>query len=273
MELLQAIILGIIQGLTEFIPVSSSGHLVLVPAFFGWEDQGLAFDAGLHVGTLAAVLLYFRRDWLRMGFTAVDDLRVNRLAYSAYATDTRLLGYILVGTIPAAIVGLAFDDWIEANLREPWIVAVALAVAGTAMLLADLRSRLTRTSADLRLTDAILIGCAQAVALVPGVSRSGATIAAGLELNMRREDAARFAFLLGTPAFAGAALLTSFDLGGADDPSFAALGLGIVTAAVVGFAAIHYLLRFLRTRSLVTFVVYRYVLAGLTLALVAGGLI
>ncbi|MDZ7728354.1 MAG: undecaprenyl-diphosphate phosphatase [Dehalococcoidia bacterium] len=143
----------------------SSGHLVLVPAFFGWEDQGLAFDAGLHAGTLAAVLLYFRRDWFRMGFTAAGDLRSNGLAYSAYATDTRILGYIVVGTVPAAVVGLLFDDWIEANLREPWIVAIALAVAGTAMLLADLRSRLARTTNDLRLTDAIIIGCAQALAL------------------------------------------------------------------------------------------------------------
>lgn len=271
MELLQAIILGIVQGLTEFIPVSSSGHLVLVPAFFGWDDQGLAFDVGLHVGTMVAVIGYFWRDWWRMATSSLGDLGSGALIRLQPRRDTQMLLLLAVGTIPAGIVALLFDDWIEANLREPWLVAVALAVAGTVMLVAERLGRMDRAMEGVGLRDVVVIGLAQACALFPGVSRSGATISAGLAVGLRRDDAARFTFLLGTPAFAGAALLKAFDLGGEDSPNLWFLAAGMVTSGVVGFAAIHYLLRFLRTRTLVPFVIYRYVLAAVTLLAVAFG--
>lgn len=271
MELLQAIILGIVQGLTEFIPVSSSGHLVLVPAFFGWDDQGLAFDVGLHVGTMVAVIGYFWRDWWRMATSGLHDLGSGALVRRKPGRDTQLLLLLVVGTVPAGIVALLFDDWIEANLREPWLVAIALIVAGTAMLVAERLGRMERGVDSIGLRDVVVIGLAQACALFPGVSRSGATISAGLVRGLRRDDAARFAFLLGTPAFAGAALLKVFDLGGEDSPDLAMLAVGMVTSGIVGLAAIHYLLRFLRTRTLVPFVIYRYVLAAFTLLAVAFG--
>lgn len=269
MELLQAIILGIVQGLTEFIPVSSSGHLVLVPAFFGWDDQGLAFDVGLHVGTMVAVIGYFWRDWWRMSTSGLRDLGNGALLRREPAKDTQMLLLLALGTVPAGIVALLFDDWIEANLREPWLVAIALVVAGTVMLIAERVGRMERTADSIGLRDVLVIGLAQACALFPGVSRSGATISAGLVQGLRRDDAARFAFLLGTPAFAGAAVLKAFDLGGEDSPDLAMLAVGMVTSGIVGFAAIHYLLRFLRTRTLVPFVIYRYVLAAITLLAVA----
>lgn len=269
MDLLRALILGIVQGLTEFIPVSSSGHLVLVPRMLGWPDQGLAFDAALHIGTLSALLVYFWHDWLRLIRAGLGDLVRNGRRVTSYSADSRLLLLIAVGTIPAAVAGLLLDDWIEANLREAWNVAIALIAAGLLMLAAERLARLWRPLSSVRLLDALIIGVAQACALVPGVSRSGATISAGLVLGFRREDAARFAFLLGTPTFAGAALLKSPDLAEATRGELLDLAVGMLAAAVVGFIAISWLLRFLRTRSLVPFVIYRCVLGVATLAVLA----
>jgi undecaprenyl-diphosphatase len=163
-DLLQAIILGIVQGLTEFIPVSSSGHLVLVPAFFGWDDQGLAFDVGLHVGTMVAVIGYFWRDWWRMSTSGLRDLGNGALLRREPARDTQMLLLLALGTVPAGIVALLFDDWIEANLREPWLVAIALIVAGTVMLIAERIGRMERTVDSIRLRDVVVIGVAQACA-------------------------------------------------------------------------------------------------------------
>lgn len=269
-EAIRAIILGIVQGLTEFIPISSSGHLVLVPALFGWPDQGLAFDAGLHAGTLAAVLVYFFRDWLRMARAFFADISGLHWRPATMGDDTRLLLLIVAGTVPAAVVGLLFDDWIEENLREPSLVAIALVVAAGLMALAERQGTFQRKLTAVGATDAMVIGFAQALALWPGVSRSGATISAGLLRGFERGDAARFAFLLGTPAFAGAALLKMLDLGGEENVDTGDLLLGIVVAAVVGFSAIHFLLRFLRTRTLMPFVYYRLAVAALTL--IIGGI-
>jgi undecaprenyl-diphosphatase len=270
MELLRAAILGIVQGLTEFIPVSSSGHLILVPALFGWEDQGLAFDVGLHLGTLLALLAYFWRDWLRMfGSTTRDFVSVG-FRWPSYGQDTKLLLSLAMGSIPIAVVGLLFSDWIEENIREPWIVALGLAGAGTVIFFVDRLGKHNRTIGDIGVRDALLVGAAQALALVPGVSRSGSTITAGVFLNFRRDAAARFGFLLGTPAFVGAALLKSGDLGQEWRDEFDVLALGFVASAVTGFAVIHYLLRYLRTRSLLAFVLYRYIVAALVL--VIGGI-
>lgn len=266
MELLRAVILGAVQGLTEFLPISSSGHLILVPALFRWPDQGLAFDAGLHLGTLAALLVYFWRDWWEMALAGLGDLFDGRLLRGQPNEPTKLLLLIALATLPAAIVGLAFDSWIEENLREPWIVAISLAIVATLMLIADRRGAMHRTVGATNLADAILVGLAQACALVPGVSRSGATITAGLARGFTRNDAARFAFLLGTPTIAGAAMLKLSDIttSGAEFHRFLA---GAATSAVVGFIAIHFFLRYLRASNLVPFVAYRYALALATVVI------
>lgn len=270
-DLLRAIVLGVTQGLTEFLPVSSSGHLILVSSLFGWEDQGLAFDVGLHVGTLMVLLGYFWRDWYLMVVSAVGDLlRRDRRVGLSSPTETLLL--IALGSVPVAVTGLLCDDWIAANLREPWLVATMLALFGAVMLAVDRRSQGRRQKEDLRQSDVLFIGLAQVCALFPGVSRSGATMTAGLVRGLSREEAARFAFLLGTPAFAGAALLELPDFAGADKHwKLALVGAGV--AGLVGLAAVHLLLGFLRQRSLFTFVIYRYSLAATVFGVIAARMI
>jgi undecaprenyl-diphosphatase len=267
MESLRAAVLGIVQGLTEFLPVSSSGHLILVPWFFDWPDQGLSFDVGLHLGTLLALLLYFWRDWARMATSVLADVGERRRWHEA-RPQTRLLLAIAAGSVPAGVVGLLLHGWIEDNVREPWLVALTLIAMGAVMLAADRWSRRTRTMDDLRLRDALLVGAAQAVALIPGVSRSGATISMGLALHLDREAAARFAFLLGTPAFVGAAGLQTRDLL-SDSGDFDVLAIGFACSFVTGLAVIHYLMRFLRSRTLLSFVAYRWGLGAFTLVLFA----
>lgn len=269
MDLVRAAILGIVQGLSEFLPISSSGHLILVPALFKWPDQGLAFDVGLHMGTLLALLAYFWRDWLKMIRSGLVDLKDHQLHMRAYQPESQLLWLLALGSIPAALVGLALESWFEDNVRQAWLVAITLAAVGTIMLIADRRSRLDRDMRSIGVVDAVLIGLAQACALVPGVSRSGATMSMALFRNLSRDSAARFAFLLGTPAFVGAALLKAPDIFDASGREFAELAIGFVMSAVVGFVVIHWLLRFLRTRSLLTFVVYRYGVAAVTLIIAA----
>lgn len=269
MDLVRAAILGIVQGLTEFLPVSSSGHLILVPALFGWEDQGLAFDVGLHGGTLTALLAYFWRDWVVMGRSALSDLAAWRVLPATLSGPTRLLLLIALGSVPTAVVGFAFASSIEENLRQPWLVAILLAGVGGIMLVADRQTGQRRTIRDLRWGDALIIGLAQACALLPGVSRSGATIAAGLFRHLGRGDAARFAFLLGTPAFIGAALVASRDLTEESAPDLVELAVGFACSALVGLAVIHWLLRFLRTRTLLPFVAYRVIVASVTLTVAA----
>jgi undecaprenyl-diphosphatase len=268
-DLFRAIILGIVQGLSEFLPISSSGHLILVRALFRWPDQGLSFDVGLHLGTLLALLAYFWRDWWAMITTGLGDLGRHGLRMRAYRPESRLLWLLALGSLPAAITGLLFDNWIEENVRQPWFVAIMLMGAGTVLFAADRYGRRTRLTASVGPVDAVIIGLAQACALFPGVSRSGATMTAALFRGLRRDDAARFAFLLGTPAFVGAALLKSKDLAGESSHEFAQLAAGFAFSAVVGFIAIHFLLRFLRTRSVVPFVAYRYAAGVLTLVIAA----
>jgi undecaprenyl-diphosphatase len=263
-EFLRAIVLGIVQGLTEFLPVSSSGHLILVPALFRWPDQGLAFDVALHAGTLIALLGYFWRDWVGMVAGLAGDLRSRCFRWHAVAPGTRMAALIAVGTLPAGVIGLLFNDWFESNVRQPWLVACTLALFGAVMLVVDRRASGTPDAKVLGPADAFLIGCGQALALVPGVSRSGATIVAGLLLGLRREEAARFAFLLGTPAFVGAFVLEARDLPQAEGGVLTPL-VGMAVAAATGALAIAWLLRFLRTRSLRPFVYYRWAAAALTL--------
>ncbi len=265
MDLIRAAILGIVQGLAEFLPISSSGHLILVPALFGWDDQGLAFDVGLHLGTLLALLAYFWRDWYTMARSGIGDLGRHGAKYRSYTPESQLLWLIALGSLPAAVVGLLFNEWIEDNIRQPWVVAIALAVVATFMLAADRLSHRTRSIEDVGVRDAILIGLAQAAALIPGVSRSGATITAALFRDFSRDAGARFAFLLGTPAFVGAAALKAPDLVELSGDQTGQLAVGFVCSALVGFAAIHFLLRYLRTRSLLPFIGYRYAVAAITL--------
>jgi undecaprenyl-diphosphatase len=267
MDYLRAAILGIVQGLAEFLPISSSGHLILVPALFNWPDQGLAFDVGLHMGTLLALLLYFWRDWWRMGRAGLGDLAGHGLRFREHRDDSRLLWLIALGSIPAGVTGLLFSDWIEDNLRQPWLVALALVGFSGVIFLADRRSNLQRPLSSVGLADAVLIGCAQALALFPGVSRSGATMSMGMFRDLTREAATRFAFLLGTPAFVGAAALKSGDLADLSGGELAEMLLGFGCSLAVGVLVIHYLLRFLRTRTLMPFIYYRLGAAALTLAI------
>ena len=263
MNLTAAILLGIVQGLTEFLPVSSSAHLILARAFFGWEtppEFGLAFDVSLHVGTLAAIFAFFRAEIAGMA-------RALPLAVQDTADPSaRLVRCIAVGTIPVVIVGVLFNDYIEEVLRTPRVAAWALMVGAAAMMAAERASNATRAEDRLTWTDALLIGCAQASALIPGVSRSGATIAMGLFLGLRRDAAARFTFLLAIPAMLAAAgkealELRHMTLAPGTTQLFA---VGMVVSAIVGYVTIKYFLRFLAGHRLDVFAYYRFALAAAT---------
>ncbi|HDQ70573.1 MAG TPA: undecaprenyl-diphosphate phosphatase [Chloroflexi bacterium] len=263
MNVIQALLLGIIQGATEFLPVSSSGHLVLVPWLLNWPDPGLAFNAVVHWGTAVAVIAYFWRDWVDLVLAVPQMLRRIKDVFKPGEWDrlplnVRLLLFIILGTIPAAVIGYALDDFFEAMFARP--VAAAIFLLGTAALL-TISERLGRRERELELLngiDALLIGCAQTLAIFPGISRSGATIAAGLGRQLKRETAARFSFLLATPIILGAGLLKVVDLiqmGGlaAQAP---ALLVGFVAAALVGLGCIHFLLRYLQQHRLYPFAIY-----------------
>lgn len=265
MELVRAIVLGIVQGLTEFLPVSSSGHLILVSSLFKWPDQGQAFDVGLHAGTLLALLLYFWRDWYAMINAGIRDVLSHGARTAQWQFESRLLWTIAIGTVPAAIVGVTLESWFEENVREPWLVAIMLAAAGLTMLLAERFGKRERSLDALTLRDGVILGAAQAIALIPGVSRSGITMSAGLLRGLERDAAARFAFLLGTPAFLGAAILKLGDISGGSSRELVDLSVGFVVALVVGLAAINWLMRYIRTRSFLPFVYYRFGVAAVTL--------
>src|SRR5688572_10679352 len=264
----QALVMGIVQGLTEFLPVSSSGHLVLVPFLFGWNDpflNSLAFSVMLHLGTLVALLGYFREDWARLipaGLAAVRDRSFRS------DPDRRLAGLLVASTIPAALVGVVFNDLIENQFRHVGLVAVMLVVGGVILFVADRVGRRSRAIADVTFPVAIGIGAAQALAHIPGISRSGISISAGRLAGLDREAAARFAFLMATPITAGAGLLEARKLLTGEAGVEIALGpmlVGMVAALLSGLAAIHFMLRYLRTRSLDVFVWYRLVLAAVVL--------
>jgi len=268
--ILESIILGIIQGLTEFIPVSSSAHLLTIPKLFGWKDLGLAFDVALHLGTLVAVGLYFRKDWLAiLGSFARRVFK--RVPYSSDpdpAKSGRLLVPIIIACIPAAVVGKLFEDKIDALRDEPWAlfgIAGVLVVISGVMFAAERLGTKLRSTGQMNYVDFILIGFAQALALFPGVSRSGITISTGLFRNLDREAAARFSFLLSTPIIFGAGVLKlkdAFEVGLPAD-QVALFGIGMVTAAVSGYLAIHFLMNYLKNRTLNAFVVYRLCFAAL----------
>jgi undecaprenyl-diphosphatase len=262
--LIQALVMGLVQGLTEFLPVSSSGHLVLVPALFGWDDpfiNSLEFSVMIHVGTLAALLVYFRHDWLRLvpaGLAAVRDRSF------AGDPDRRLAWLIAAATVPGGVAGFLLDDVVESRFREALLVAVMLAVGGVILFVAERRGSRSRQIGGLTFGAALGIGAAQALAIVPGLSRSGISIAAGLFAGLERASAARFSFLMATPITAAAVVYESAKLmtGGAGvtvDP--VPLVVGVVAALGSGIVAIAGLLRLLQAHSTDVFVAYRLVLA------------
>lgn len=267
-EFVQAVILAIVQGLSEFIPVSSSGHLVIVPWLFGWEKPSLLFDTMLHWGTLVSIFLVFGRDLWRIAWATLGSLARRSLA----DVNARLGWFIVLGSIPAVLTGFLLKDFFEALFSSPRAAGGFLLVTAVLLSLSEWVVRRKPPVADLTALTwgrALLIGCAQAIALAPGISRSGSTMAAGLALGIRREDAARFSFLLGTPAFFGAGLLALLDALQVDAAEVAAqlpvMLVGFVVSAVVGYAAIRGLLAYLRRHSLYVFAVYCLVVGLLVL--------
>ncbi|HJY87313.1 MAG TPA: undecaprenyl-diphosphate phosphatase [Candidatus Acidoferrales bacterium] len=273
MPLYQAFILAIVQALTEFLPVSSSAHLVLFPWLAGWPEPGLAFDVALHAGTVLAVVLYFLRTWLELILSGLGFRYPASAPLEQVQQNRRMFWYLVAGTIPGGIAGLLFEHAIEEHLRKPIPIGLALIAVALLMWLAESTARLERGINQTRLGDSLLIGTAQALALFPGVSRSGITIAAGLWRGMKRETAARFSFLLSTPIIAGAAtkelpkLLRLHHAGGLDLP-LSTLAISIATSAVAGYLVIAFFLRYLQTRTLKIFIVYR-ILFGIVVLLLA----
>ena len=264
--IIEAIILGIIQGLTEFLPISSSGHLILAEWATGWQGElmnSLTFDVALHFGTLTAVLWYFWRDWLKLGKATLRVVRGKAMEYEA-----KLVWYIVLGTIPAVIVGLTLEHTVETAFRNPLLVAGALVLGSLLMWLADRFSSKTLHLGDMTLGHALFIGVAQAIALIPGISRSGITISAGLAAGYRREDSARFSFLLSTPVIAGAALHKVHHITFQGDAAWGCI-LGTISSAAVGYLAIRFLIRYLERHSLNIFVWYRLALAAVVVLYVA----
>jgi undecaprenyl-diphosphatase len=271
MDAFQAIVLGIVQGLTEFLPVSSTAHLRIVPAFFGWEDPGAAFTAVVQLGTMAAVLLYFRRELWEIAAAWVRSV----LARERRPVDqnARLGWYIILGTIPIAILGLAFKDQIENQFRTLELIGSALILFSFVMLRAEAVSRRDRQLDEITRRDGIIIGCAQALALVPGVSRSGATISAGLFLNFDRQAAARYSFLLSVPAVVLSGLFELRHVGEGNGAPAGATALATILAFIVGYASIAFLLRFLAHHSIGVFAAYRIVLGAIVIVLAATNVI
>jgi undecaprenyl-diphosphatase len=265
-QLIQAVVLGIVQGLTEFLPVSSSGHLIVVPALLGWDDpfiESLAFSVMLHVATLLALLIYFRADWLRLIPAGLATLRDRSFRGDP---DRKLAWLLAASTVPAVIVGITLNDVIETTFREPRLVAITLVVGAAILWVADRLGSRRREMSSLTFPSAIGIGAAQAIALVPGVSRSGISISAGLFAGLTRESAARYAFLMATPITAGAG---SWELrkivsgeAGVDVP-IVPLVAGMAAALVAGLLAIAVTLRYLRSNGVGIFVAYRLVLAAI----------
>lgn len=271
MDLFQAAILGLLQGATEVLPISSSAHLILVPLLAGWEESGLTFDVALHFGSFLAIFVYFRQDvahLLRGGVMGLKQRQMN--------PELRLALLLLAGSVPAAIAGKTLEDPIEAIFRaSPLMISLLLILFGLGMGLADRFGKQIHSVGDINLRAALFIGCFQCLALIPGVSRSGVTITAALLLGFTRPDAARFSFLLSLPIVAGAALLKGYELArhGIEPGMGLPMLVGVVTAAVSGYIAVAFLLRFVQSCTLWSFVWYRVVLGAAILTLLGLGMI
>ncbi len=272
----EVIILGIVQGLTEFLPVSSSAHLRILPELAGWQDAGASFTAVTQIGTEAAVLIFFRHDIARI--LTAWFLSLYRRPELRSTLDARMGWYVGLGTIPIGILGLLFSEQIKSQARNLWINATVLVVFALVLLAADIAGRKQRGVADLTLRDGLIMGGAQALALIPGVSRSGGTISAGLFLGLTREAAARFSFLLAIPAVVLAGVVNIPDVvnpggGPGSAPSLPQTVAATAVAFVLGYLSIAFLLRYLARHSVLVFVVYRILLGGLVLILLSAGVI
>jgi len=272
MPLYQAIILALVRAFTEFLPISSTAHLTLFPWLLGWTDPGLAFDVALHAGTLVAVLLYFFKDWLTLALCGLGLKYPANAPAEEVAQHKKLFWYMVVGTIPGGLLGALFEKTIEERFRTPYVIAISLIVIGLVMWWADSKSRLARPIEQSNFGDAVTIGTAQALALCPGVSRSGITITAGLFRGFTREAATRFSFLLSTPLIAGAVvshlpkLLKLHKAGGLDLP-ISTLLISILVSGVAGYFVIAFFLRYLQTHTLKVFVFYRLLFGIIVLVL------
>lgn len=265
MDAIQAVVLAAIQGLTEFLPISSSGHLVLPQTLLGWSDQGLAFDVAVHVGSLLAVLVYFRDDVKALLAAWLGSLRG-----SAPSQDSRLAWYVIVATIPAVIAGLIFNDFIEMNLRGGYVLAAATFFWGIVLGAADRYSSHRRQLGDIGLRIALFIGVAQALALVPGTSRSGITITAALMMGLSRSDAARFSFLLSMPIIAAAGSYKLLELLQDNHPvPWFYLFLGLVVSAVTAYLCIRVFMHWVERIGMMPFAIYRVILAGVIVAAIS----
>jgi undecaprenyl-diphosphatase len=269
MPIYQVVVLAIVQALTEFLPISSTAHLVLIPWLFGWKDGGLTFDVALHAGTLVAVIIYFFQDWVQIiaqGF----GLRIGR--DQDLKQNRNLLWLLAVASIPIGIFGYLFDKQADTTWRQPYVIGTMLILVGIVMWIAEKRRIGSKSMSTIQMSDGIAVGLAQAVAVIPGTSRSGATISAGLFRNMNRETAARFSFLLSTPAIAAAVAKKFWDVhkeGGIPADMKVPIVVGIAVSGVLGAIVIAFFLRYLRRSSLMPFVWYRIVFGIIVIALAA----
>jgi len=268
MDLTQAITLGAVQGVTEFLPVSSTAHLILVPWLMGWADPGTEFDVALHLGTLVALILYFRSEWFGLASAGLGWLRGDRTNPAG-----RLAAYIVIATIPGAVAGALFQKQIESTLRSPLIISITLVTLALVLVLAERVGRRTVDLDHISLGDSLTIGFAQALALVPGVSRSGVTITAGLFRGMTRQSAARFSFFLSTPIIAGAVAKKFLDIARSGLPSNETIPfvVGILVSGIVGYLSIALLIRYLSTHNTYVFIYYRIALGILVFLAFLGG--
>ena len=279
MTIIQAVILGIVQGLTEFMPISSSAHLIIIPWLFHWDDPGLAFDIALHLGTLVALLWFFYADWVRLIRAAITGIIERKVGNDPYR---RLALLLITGTIPGIIAGILAESKIEELFHKPdtphsleamTAMAIVIALLGVALFAAERTARHQRDLDHIKFKDAVLIGLAQALAIFPGVSRSGSTITAGLALGLRREVAARFSFMLAAPIVAGAGLKGLFNVYGElkteamAQSELVLFAIGFIAAAVSGYLCIKVLLRYLQRKSTDIFVYYRWLLAALVIVI------
>jgi len=267
---LQAIVLGISQGLTEFLPISSTAHTLIVSKLLGWPDPGAAFTAVTQVGTELAVVIYFRQDIARILKAWFASLTKKSERANP---DAKMGWYVIVGTIPIGIAGLAFKSSIETTARNLWLVAATLIVMGILLGLADRFARHTKSEADINTKNAVLFGLGQALALIPGVSRSGATITAGLAMGFKRDVAARYSFLLAIPAVFASAALTAGDISSDSFVNWPATIVATIVAFVVGYFVIASLMKYLQTRTFLPFVIYRIALGTLLMVLLANGVL
>ena len=269
MPLYQAVVLAVIQAFTEFLPISSTAHLILMPWLFGWKDPGLVFDVALHAGTLAAILIYFFRDWVQIigqgfGLDVGGDPQLKQ--------NRGLLWLLAVASVPVGIVGYLFDKQVESTWRSPYIVGAMLIVVGVLIWIAERRRVGDKSLAQVSWADGVTIGCGQALSIIPGTSRSGITIVAGLFRGLSRETAARFSFVLSAPAILAAVLKKLWDLhkeGGIPADMRVPFAVGAAVSAILGAAVIAVFLRYLRRRSLMPFVYYRIVFGIIVVALAA----